>query len=288
MLPLGALAILMYAVALAIVPWAYTAGWVGIGEVGRRVRGAGWAGRVFGRLPADLRAVVIKDLTTFPRDLRQLASMAAVAAVGIVITLVNSPAGETGSRPALADLLPYLTVGGIGGLSASQSANLAIGGEGRAYWLLAAAPIRTWRLLLAKWIVAFFLGICTVALALLVVSLRGFSATGLLVGLGAGALTTALIATYAIGISASFPRFDWDNPRYAVSTLGGLILGLCIFWMATAGGAAAGLIYALDGVFPLWAALVAGVLAWLIAAAIPATLLLALGHRRLSHMDWEL
>lgn len=288
LLPLGALALLMYAVALAIVPWAYTAGWVGIGEAGRRVRGAGWAGRAFGRLPADLRAVVIKDLTTFPRDLRQLAGMAAVAAVGIVITLVNSPAGETGSRPALSALLPYLTVGGIGGLSASQSANLAIGGEGRAYWLLAAAPIRTWRLLLAKWIVAFFLGICTVAFALLVVSLRGFSATGLLVGVGAGALTTALIATYAIGISASFPRFDWDNPRYAVSTLGGLILGLCIFWMATAGGAATGLLYVLDGVFPLWAALLAGVLAWLLAAAIPAALLLALGHRRLSRMDWEL
>ncbi len=288
LLPLGALALLMYAVALAIVPWAYTAGWVDIAEAGRRVRGAGWVGRAFGRLPADLRAVVIKDLTTFPRDLRQLAGMAAVAAVGIVITLVNSPAVVSPGGPALSALLPYLTVGGIGGLSASQSANLAIGGEGRAYWLLAAAPIRTWRLLLAKWIVAFFLGISTVALALLVVSLRGFSATGLLVGVGAGALTTALIATYAIGISASFPRFDWDNPRYAVSTLGGLILGLCIFWMATTGGAAARLSYVLDGVLPLWAALLAGVLAWLLAAAIPAALLLALGHRRLSRMDWAL
>ena len=288
LLSLGALALLMYAVALAIVPWAYTAGWVGIGEAGRRVRGAGWTGRVFARLPGDVRAVIIKDLTTFPRDLRQLTGMAAVAAVGVVVTLVNSPTTASAGSSTLSSLVPYLTVGGIGGLSASQAANLAIGGEGRAYWLLAAAPIQTWRLLLAKWIVAFFLGVSAATLAVLVISVRGFSAVGLLVGLGAGTLTTALIATYAIGIAASFPRFDWDNPRYAVSPLGGLILGVCIFWMAAAGGAAAGLIYLLDTVLPLWAALLVGVLAWLLAAAIPAALLLALGHRRLSRMDWEL
>lgn len=287
LLPLAAVALLAYAVCLALVPAAYAGGWARVAEGGGRVRG-GVAARLFGWLPADLRAVVVKDLTALPRDLRQLAGVGTTAVMGVVLTVLNRPGGDLAGAGPLGELLPYLAVGALGGVGAAQSATQAIGGEGKAYWMIVAAPIPAGRVLLAKWIGAFCVGLVAASVGLMAVSFLAFSPAGLLAGLGAGALVAAAISTYSVGVSASFPRFDWENPRYATSTAGGFILALGILWLFFVTAAAAGGVFLLSTQVPVWAALPAGALAWLLGAAIPGAGLLALGHRRLSRLEWEL
>lgn len=287
LLPLAAVAVLACAVCLAIVPAAYAGGWARAAEGGGRARG-GVAARLFGWLPADLCAVVVKDLTTLPRDLRQLAGVGTTAVMGVVLTVLNRPGGELVGAGPLVELLPYLAVGALGGIGAAQAATQAIGGEGRAYWMIVAAPIPAGRVLLAKWIGAFCVGLFAAAVGLIAVSFIAFSLPGLLAGLVAGALVAAAISTYSVGVSASFPRFDWENPRYATSTAGGFILALGIFWLVLVTAAAAVAVFLLSTQVPVWAALPAGALVWLLGATIPGAGLLALGHRRLSRLEWEL
>jgi hypothetical protein len=155
-------------------------------------------------------------------------------------------------------------------------------------WLLAAAPIRPSRLLLAKWIVSLCVGAVGVTLAVGVVSVLQFHAAGALLGLGAGAVVAALVATYAVGVSATFPRFDWDSPRYATTTAGGCVLSATLIGLMLLGGFSVVAALLLRERLGLGGAMALSALSALAVAAVPAGGLLWAGYKHLARLEWEL
>ncbi len=288
LLPLVVSSALIYAGCLAVSRWAYTTGWARVAESGRRARGVEWIGKLLGWLPRDVRAVVTKDLASFPRDLRQIAGAGSVAVVGIVFALLNHDLPGMNELPEVARLGPYVTVCSFAAMATVQAAFQSIGGEGRAYWLFAVSPISTGRLLVGKWIAAWVVGLVTVLLGSAAVSTVNFYLPGLLVGILFGGVLAGIIGLYAVGISAAFPRFDWENPKQSVTTGGGFLVGFAFMWIFISAPLAIGLGFLLRSALPTWGAVTLAGVVWFLAVTIPGCVFAALGYRRLKVMDWEL
>jgi ABC-2 type transport system permease protein len=148
------LALGLFAGCLLLTERLYYGGWSNLAVSGERVRRANTAARRGQlRLPRWLsppvRAVLLKDLRVFPRDLRRLQQLIfPLALAGIwIFRLLSEPLGND---PLSRDL------GNLGGvalsfficLSASNSlAGTGISAEGRSFWLLRLAPISSRELL---------------------------------------------------------------------------------------------------------------------------------------------
>lgn len=290
LLPLSALALGLYACCLAVAVRAYAVGWARAGESGQRVRRGRPIARLLGWLPPDVRAVTVKDLTTLPRDLRQLATVGALSVMGVVFaTLPGGPFAMDELGGPLAGVLPYIVAVGLAALAGTGWATQAIGGEGRAFWLLAVAPLAPSRLLLAKWLAATLVGAATVTVTLAVLAVLRRDGAGVALGLPAGLLLTAVLSACCVGASAAFARFDWDNPRQATTTAGGCVLSLAFLGLFGLGAlaVAAGVALLATGL-PAPVALLVGGAIWLVPAGVLGGGLLWLGYARLRAMEWEL
>lgn len=288
LVPLAGTSLAVYACCLVVARWGYATGWARASESGRRVRYGGWARHIFGWLPQDLRAVVVKDLTSFPRDLRQLAGAGSVAIMGTVLALLNRTPEDLHELGSFVGLAPYLTGAGFAAMTTLQFAFGSIGGEGRTYWLYIMAPISTRRLLLAKGLAAFCLGAAAVVLGVSAVSVFNYSTPGLLAGIAAGTLLSAVMAAYAIGIAAIFPRFNWENPKQAVTTAGGFAIIFVLVWLVIVTLLAVVFLFLLNTFLAFWMALLVAVLAWLLGAGGPGIALAAAGSKHLEALEWEL
>ncbi|CAN5150918.1 hypothetical protein BH24ACT16_BH24ACT16_15820 [soil metagenome] len=285
--PLAAVAVAAYLLCLWLAGWAYATGRARATETGGRARSARWTPRLFAFLPPDIRAVVVKDLASLPRDLRRLSGAGVPVIMGFAFALFNP---QSGALPAgLADLAPYLIIGAFAGLSAIWGTAQAVGGEGRAYGVLAALPLGTGRILAAKWISTLSLSVALAIVGCAVVSVvSGFSLLGFAGGLAVGATVGAVMALYAVGFAALFPRFDWENPNQALTLAGGLAVGACLLALMVLAGIAAGVTVLLDGSAPFWIAAAAGAGLWLFIAAGAGYAVISLGLASLSRMDWDL
>jgi ABC-2 type transport system permease protein len=173
-------------------------------------------------LPAESRAIFVKDLYLFVRDLRNLQQLIfPVALAGIwTFRLFTSPPEPQidADMPVFVRQLSELLSAGIAFficLSISSAlAGTGVSREGKAFWILKLAPISPLRILIGKFALAYlpFPAIGTPFLVLLGI-LRRTSPTLLLeqwllliiAGLGCAAFT--------IGLGAAFPRLDWENPQ---------------------------------------------------------------------------
>ena len=289
LLPLAFLAFGLYAVCLAMAGWAYATGRARAAESSGKVRSSGRIGALFGWLPRDARAVAVKDLTCLPRDYRRLAGLIAPLALGIFYATFNSVSGGGGG--GFFSLVPYLVAGGIAATGPSWGGSLqTIGGEGRSYGVLAVSPMSPGRVLLGKWIGGTAVGSALAMLASVIVSLLPgfFYLPGLLLGLLGGPAVAAAISAYGVGISAMFPRFDWDNPNRATTFEGGLLTLLCFMGLAALSGVCFAGWYFLGNVISPWLCAVIIVPIWLLIAGVPAYAAASAGARRLERMEWEL
>lgn len=184
----------------------------------RWTRQSWWRGattRASRPFPSGVRAIIVKDVTTFFRDPGQWSQLFLLLAV-IVIYLYNfkvlplDAAGGTGYF--MRNLLAFLNVGLVGLVVAALAARFVLPGislEGSTLWMLRSSPLSSRELLWAKfW--GGFLPLVVVAETLVVVSNRMLHTTTLLGVLSVAAVfcLSAAIVGLAVGLGAIYPRFD--------------------------------------------------------------------------------
>jgi hypothetical protein len=96
----------------------------------------------------------------------------------------------------------------------SRLAGMGFSQEGRSYWILKVAPVRSRQLILAKFLVAYFPAVGLGLIFLLIISiLQGFSAVQFLYSL----VILLMCQAGATGILLAFgivgANFTWDDPR---------------------------------------------------------------------------
>lgn len=261
------------------------------------------------RIPSQIMAVFLKDWRIFPRDIRNIQQMIfPLALAGIwAFRLLTLPEGassvppdlRTGERsgsafPDTASLLAWSSTGITFFLCMTVSNAIAgnsISREGRTFWLLKLAPISSLRILLGKLALAYLpyplIGTPLLILLLLFshASLGSFLiGWSLLLLLGLG--NTCLV----LGLGATFPRLDWENPQQQTTIQSGclsfllspLYIGLVL--AAVFGPPAAADLMAASGEVRL----VVATLGWLIALCLTALVIwgsLASGARRLNRIE---
>ena len=181
-------------------------------------------------LPRSVTALIAKDAVVLRRDLRNLSQLITPLILGIVYAVMLARSGGQvdpgqGQAPQwfMQSATRMLGYGNavialfIGWIMLSRLGMMAFSHEGRAYWLLKAAPVSTARLLLAKGLVAYLptLVICE---AFFVASslLQRSDAASMLFGVG----VVALVLAGSVGVNLAFgvtgANLDWEDPRHMV------------------------------------------------------------------------
>jgi hypothetical protein len=224
---------------------------------------SGW----LARLPQPTVAVFRKDARVIPRDLTNLAQVLSPLAIGVFFVLQQLlyPVRVGGTRfpqPYLAPLLAMLSAALATGVAAMITARFgltAFSAEGRAHWIVKAAPISRNQVLAAKWLVAYvpYLAIGLSLVVLLEVA-RAVSDARLIDAPLATALTQAwrpelllygwfVVAVLGAGVIAltlalgtSRPNLRWDSPHEMLTPdIGCLSLVLYLSYVLVAGPALA-------------------------------------------------
>ncbi|MFN2383072.1 MAG: hypothetical protein ABR559_02285 [Gemmatimonadota bacterium] len=184
--------------------------------------------------PRRMRAIIVKDVSSFFRDPSQWSQLFLLAAV-IGIYLYNftvlplDPAGGTGYF--LRNLLAFLNVALVGLVVTALAARFVLPGvslEGGTLWLLRSSPLTVRELMWAKfW--GGFLPLVAVAELLVVLSNTVLHTTPLLQVLSIAAVLclAAAIVGLAVGLGAAHPRFDAaDSSQVAAGYAGFLFMVL--------------------------------------------------------------
>lgn len=135
----------------------------------------------------------------------------------------------------------------------------------------------------------FSTGVAATLLGSLCVAIfLGFYLPGLVLGVAAGIVGSAVASLYSVGISALFPRFDWENPNQATSQAAGFLFLICLAGFGILGALAWALALAGSFLIPFWASITVAAGLWVVCAAIPGYAVYAAGAARLERLDWEL
>ncbi len=193
-------------------------------------------------LPAPVRAMIVKDLLLYRRDLRNASQLVTPLILGIVYAvsfLRNNnqiPMGQ-GEAPAIfAQIMENFFLYGdvaitlfLGWMLVTNLAGLSFSQEGKSYWMVKSAPLKPGTLITAKFIVGYVPPFVVCSLYLLVVQiLKGTPWYSML-------LSQALLALVLVGMTGIYlyfgingAKFDWDNPQQINSTIGclGNIVGM--------------------------------------------------------------
>ncbi|MFN8511921.1 MAG: hypothetical protein U0841_04890 [Chloroflexia bacterium] len=246
----------------------YAAGWVrmqGSGTARRsRARSAreganvGWLGRA----PA-WAAIALKDWRVIPRDLRNFAQLLApllllpVLYLNLLGNRRNARnATEIFDRIAPGTLDPANIAIAVGVLTATvlvfrRMAATSISMEGKAWWIMKAAPIAPDELLRGKLSAALIPFAATSTILLFGAAIwRGFSLVGALYGWYGVELLGAGMLAIATGAAVPWAKLDWDDPRRMGSGWGGLISFLASGLFAGVAGALLCLPVAASAFFP--------------------------------------
>lgn len=185
-----------------------------------------WLG--FSRLlSAPVLGIVQKDFVTLWRDLRNLSQLITPLIMGVIYSFIlfsnagEIPAGR-GEAPnwfmdSMRLVLAYGNVGMslfVGWTLLSRLAGMGFSQEGKSYWMLKVAPVRSWQLLLAKFLVAYLPTVGLGLIFLVGISLiQGMSAVDFLYGLATMLLCQAGMAGILLAFGAAGANFTWDDPR---------------------------------------------------------------------------
>lgn len=284
---LAAVTIYVTASVAELVHWR---GWTSLQEMPRspktsRHGGTSWESRLPFLWP-PVRAVVLKDLRTLRRDIRQL-SLFFIPVALVVVFLWNidqTPQVQRLPSPLLAlTLCPVL---------AMISLRLAMSGfvaENRALWLMLTAPNDPRAILWGKFVYAFLLSLPVSIVTTAAYSVVGCAQPGeAIANMGLILCATAGFCGIGVGASVMFCDFRADDPRYTLTgaarlvtfafQMAFLIVLLCV--------AVAAWFVEVQRIVPT--AVVYGAACMLVipASAIFTAVPMALGARRLRAMEW--
>ncbi len=171
------------------------------------------------------RGVVVKDLKLMFRDPSQWSQLLVLAALAGVYFISTASLGVGLQR--FRDVIGAMNVAFLGFLLAGVGVRVAfplVSLEGEAVWILRTAPVRAWRLVLAK-----FLGalppmlVLGVGLGIAVAGRLELSPALAFAAPLAGGLAAFATAGLGVGLGAAFPRFDSVNPNAVAVSSGGLL-----------------------------------------------------------------
>jgi Putative ATP-binding cassette len=171
---------------------------------------------------APVRAVIQKDLAMVKRD-SVLISQTAMPAILYAVPFVL-----VASDRSMHDLLAPLCFAIIGIILFMQTSILSmssIGLEGQAFWACKASPVSATAIVRAKWIWSTLISAAISGiLALFTAAAAGLPLLQTVIAACVVLVVSASLCGIGTGISASFPKFVYDNPALRVSAWA-LILG---------------------------------------------------------------
>ncbi len=191
-------------------------------------------------LPSPVRAIITKDLAVLRRDLRNMSQLITPIVFGIIYSVMlirgggEPPAGQ-GEAPqwvmtSFQSLLAYGNVGialFVGWLLVMRLATMGFSHEGKFYWLLKSAPVKSAQLLSAKFAVAYLPGLALgwAFLAVLSFVQHASPATAVFTF-----LTVALCLAGVTGVNLAFgvtgAVFNWEDPRQMMRGSSGCLSSL--------------------------------------------------------------
>lgn len=178
-------------------------------------------------LSAPVVGIVQKDFTTLWRDLRNLSQLITPLILGVIYTLVffrNNGEALVGRGEApgyfmntMRLVFAYGNVGMslfVGWMLLQRLAGMGFSMEGKNYWMLKVAPVRSSQLLTAKFLVAY---LPTLGLGLIFLTgisiLQKLSALEFLYSLVTVILCQAGMTGILLAFGVAGANFTWDDPR---------------------------------------------------------------------------
>jgi ABC-2 type transport system permease protein len=178
-------------------------------------------------LSAPVLGILQKDFTTLWRDLRNLSQLITPLILGVIYTLAffrnngEVPVGR-GEAPdwfmnTMRLVFAYGNVGMslfVGWMLLSRLAGMGFSMEGKNYWMLKVAPVRSSQLLTAKFLVAYLPTISLGLIFLVGISiLQKLSALEFLYSLVTVILCQAGMTGIMLAFGVAGANFTWDDPR---------------------------------------------------------------------------
>jgi ABC-2 type transport system permease protein len=168
-----------------------------------------------------------KDFLVMRRDLRNMSQLVTPLIFGILYgvmilrpgSLSNEIPGDIPSflAPVVKNAALYLNVGismFVSWSLLSRLALMAFSQEGKNYWMIKIAPVRTGRLVLAKYLAAYLPALAVAWLFLLIISLiQGAGPAVVAFGLIVVALTLAGTAGINLAFGITGANLTWQDPR---------------------------------------------------------------------------
>lgn len=179
------------------------------------------------RVPAVIRAVMVKDYLVLRRDLRNMSQLVTPLIFGIVYAAMflrggGQPSLGRGEAPALFnEILKNIFVYGnvgislfVGWMLLARLGGMGFSQEGRSYWLLKSAPVTVSQLILSKFLVAFLPTLALGWAFLLAISLiQRVNLSVVLFTVPVVALTIAGNAGLNLTFGITGANMDWEDPR---------------------------------------------------------------------------
>jgi ABC-2 type transport system permease protein len=175
-------------------------------------------------IPAQVRALMVKDLVLIRRDLRNLSAFITPLVFGVVLLFTMLRGGANGFEgdslvfaQAGKNARVYLGLAIMLFVGWSTLLNLAMGAfsrEGRSYWLIKTSPVNANSLLIAKYLVVYFPSLVVLWILVVISALFNRSGLAMLVySLGVTALAIAGLAGLNLAFGVTGAKLDWQDPR---------------------------------------------------------------------------
>ncbi len=196
----------------------------------RVIRSRRLSDRFFRFLPGTVRALTVKEVTTFLRDQTQWTQLFLIAAL-LVIYIYNFEALPLERSPIqtvyLQNLFGFLNMGlALFVLTAvtARFAYPAVSLEREAFWLVKASPVSMRAFLLIKFFI-YYLPLLLLTEVLVVGTNLLLKVTPFMMALSSATVFRLVpgIVAIGIGLGAAYPDFKAENPTQTVTSFGGLV-----------------------------------------------------------------